>query len=277
MAGDNITLHDLKNEIIGIKTELKNFIEASEVRISLKIEELKNRVKHLENENALLKDNVEKLERNQRKNNLVIFGLKPVANKTLQNFVIEELDKLLDVTLHTDNINNLFSLGSSEDSPIKLELCSYITKQNILSKVKKLKNTGVSISHDFTELQRAEYRALKPFLLQAKKQYDNCFIRNGKLFIDNTPYTLLELQENQILTGKQRADSAPPTPTQTNNQLKNEIQQDKNQEKDEPNSSNNIAAASTLSTPKTSLNGKSKPPTNNKLQRTTRTRSTNKQ
>lgn len=62
-------------EIVGNREELKNSIEASEVRVFLENESLNNKVKQLEKENTELKNKVKILERDNIKNKLVIFGI----------------------------------------------------------------------------------------------------------------------------------------------------------------------------------------------------------
>lgn len=62
---DNYTT--LLEEIKTNRTELKHFIEASETRVLLKIEELHSRIKELEKENKQLKQKLEVVERNQKK------------------------------------------------------------------------------------------------------------------------------------------------------------------------------------------------------------------
>lgn len=58
---------ELKTEL---KAEFKSIIEASEARILLKIEDVKQRVSILEKENTNLKNKIESLERANRKNNI---------------------------------------------------------------------------------------------------------------------------------------------------------------------------------------------------------------
>lgn len=56
-----IPLKEVLHNVLNVKTELKIFIEAREVRLALKLEELKNRIKTLENENNKLKTEIENL------------------------------------------------------------------------------------------------------------------------------------------------------------------------------------------------------------------------
>lgn len=56
---NEISLKEILNKLIDIKAELKKFIEASKDRLSLNIEEFRNKVNKLKNENIELKNKVE--------------------------------------------------------------------------------------------------------------------------------------------------------------------------------------------------------------------------
>lgn len=75
VENENMTFKQLYEKIIESNTELKNLIDTSEIRLLLQKESLKNILRNLEEENIDLKRKVESLERNNRKNNLLIFCL----------------------------------------------------------------------------------------------------------------------------------------------------------------------------------------------------------
>lgn len=72
----NDQLQILYNEIVNSKIELKTVIEASEARLLMTVESLNEKIRHLEKENQNLKSKVEILERNSKKNGILVFGLK---------------------------------------------------------------------------------------------------------------------------------------------------------------------------------------------------------
>ncbi|KAJ8933179.1 hypothetical protein NQ318_006473, partial [Aromia moschata] len=74
----NITNELILEEIKKSKQELKASIEAVEVKVLLKIEEVNRRINSLEQKNKNLEDKLENIERTQRKNNIIIFGMQNV-------------------------------------------------------------------------------------------------------------------------------------------------------------------------------------------------------
>lgn len=149
-----ITNAKIYEEIIRSKSELKNIIEASETRLLLKVEELKSRLNILEKENLFLKNKLENLENTNKKNNIIVYGLRTPEHKITPEYICEKLNLLLSVDLKESDINNAYCLGVSETSPVKVELISYIKKLNILQNGYKLKGTKVFIAHDLTFKQR---------------------------------------------------------------------------------------------------------------------------
>lgn len=210
-----LTLNDVYEQLINTKNELKNFMEASEVRILIRIEELNNRLKAVEKENKKLKEKLEKAEQSNKKNNLIVFGLKLLTQTNLITVVCSELNRLLDINLVVSDFNDIYVLGKSEAAPIKLELISYQHKILILQNAKKLKGTNIFISHDLTEAQREENRNLRETLKRLKENTsENCYIRKQKIYISNTPYTIDEIEQLEGIE-RTKSDSAPPTPTIT--------------------------------------------------------------
>lgn len=120
---DKITLKELMKEIVNGKTELKNFMEAIEVRLYLLLEEQKNKITKLQNENSELRAKIEILERNQKKNNIVVFGLKLKQKERLLESTHQKLNSLLGIQLSLSDISNAYFLGNPEAKcPLKVEL-----------------------------------------------------------------------------------------------------------------------------------------------------------
>lgn len=171
----------LFEEIVSSKKEVKNSIAASESRVLLELHTLRSKVASLSEENEKLKKRVETAERNSRRNNLIIFGLtKPSAGDPL-DYIREKIHLLLGITVTESDINDYYTLGKSDNSPIKIEFLSNLKKREIFLNAKKLKGTGVSIAHDLTVTQREELRILKTFLLQARGDgTEKSYIRGNK-------------------------------------------------------------------------------------------------
>ncbi|KAK9891873.1 hypothetical protein WA026_017359 [Henosepilachna vigintioctopunctata] len=152
----DITLRKIYEEIISSKQEIKNTIADSEARLLLEIQELKIRVNALEEENSELKNNIEFAERKLNRKNLVIFGLKKSGAEISLSYVCKELNRLLDVEIAESDVSDCFPLGNGQNCPVKIELLTNIKKRQIFSNLRKLKGTGIAVSHDLTRKQREE-------------------------------------------------------------------------------------------------------------------------
>ncbi|CAH1112580.1 unnamed protein product [Psylliodes chrysocephalus] len=107
----------------------------------MKIVGLNNKVSDLE-ENQELKKHVKLLELNQKKNNLLIFGIdKPIKERSIA-YVCAEIGQRLGNNLIKSDINDLYSLGKLSNIPLKVEIVAYHKKLLILKNCTKLKNTS---------------------------------------------------------------------------------------------------------------------------------------
>lgn len=75
MPGENKTINQLYDEILKNRNEIKHFIEANEVRLTLRIEEVRSTISTLERENFELRGEVEFLKRSLIRRNIIIHGL----------------------------------------------------------------------------------------------------------------------------------------------------------------------------------------------------------
>lgn len=194
----DITLKQLYEEIINSKEEVKSSISATETRLTQELKLLKNRIDQLEKENSDLKEKLEYVDRENRKNNIIIFGLNKSVKETTPQLICEELHRVLNVELKESDIDNCYKLGKTEDSPIKVELISNLKKKVIFSKVKQLKDTPLSISNDLTGKQREELKILRANLLKARTNSTRkSYIRGNRLVVGTREYTLKELINNE--------------------------------------------------------------------------------
>ncbi|KAJ8982402.1 hypothetical protein NQ317_017204 [Molorchus minor] len=197
------------------EVRLKNTIEASEVRLLLKIEELNHKIISLENENLLLKNKVEELDRNSRQKNIIIFGLNKKTDEIAPEYICQELKTLLDVNVTASSISNIYSLGKAENSPIKVELVSYMKKREILQHCYRLKGTNITIAHDLTPQQREEHRVLRNYQKKIRENNSGTsYIKRGKIYINNVGYTCEEIGEieDDVYREQNTGNSAPSTP-----------------------------------------------------------------
>ncbi|KAG5867040.1 hypothetical protein JTB14_008339 [Gonioctena quinquepunctata] len=222
-------IKNLREEVIKNRTEIKSSIEARETRLLLEIEEMKQKVNNLETENQILTNKVEILEMNSEKNNILIFGLESSEDISATS-VTKKLKTLLDVNVNEADLNNLYRLNKSEKPPVKIEFICHLKKTEILKQTKKLKGTGIAISHDLTFKQRREQKILKTFLNRARENpADQSYIKGNKLYVNSKAYTVEELQE--ISYSEERSEdrntySAPATPNTRNSENELEVTED---------------------------------------------------
>ncbi|KAG5865271.1 hypothetical protein JTB14_006491 [Gonioctena quinquepunctata] len=199
------------------KQELKSLIEAVEVRITLKVEEINRRLNKLEKENKLIQERTENIERKIKENNIVIFGLKHPGQNITIDFISRKLERLVGIEVQAADLNNFYTLGKTESCPIKIEFISFLKKNEILRYMKKLKRTSISIANDMTFKQREDSKILRKHLNLARQDnIVNCFINNNKLFVNNQIYSVKDLSgtgEFLDIEEKSASNSALDTPT----------------------------------------------------------------
>lgn len=227
----------LLDEIIKNRNEIKNTIETSEARLTQKIEEDKNRLIRLEKENLILKEEIEILKRNNKKNNIIIFGIRHQRTSLTIKFLIQKLKELLGVDLNEFDISDFYTLGNTEESPIKIEFTTYLKKKLILHNCHKLKDTNISINHDLTSKQREDNKLLRKHLQLAKKdKNETCYIRKDVLYVNDKCYTiedLLELENQEDSEGiKTNSASVTPNPPNTSIQSKYQSEEKKLEKED---------------------------------------------
>lgn len=234
---EQVSLKQLLEEIRDTRKEVKNCISATETRLLLEIQHLKNKNVALEEENNCLKEKLERTERWCRKNNIVIFGLRRESDLTA-DFLCRELNRLLNVCIDASQISDFYTLGKGENSPVKVEFCSYQNKKLIFEHVKSLKGTDVSVSNDLTVQQRQEINKLKAYLVKARaNSTEKSFIRGNRLFVGQRTYTLEELEGPEEET---KSNSAPNTPTITSNVIFEKDESNTNELKSESGLSNKL-------------------------------------
>ncbi|KAG5878330.1 hypothetical protein JTB14_035257 [Gonioctena quinquepunctata] len=126
------------------------------------------------------------------------------------------MKNLLHIQLVESDFNNIYPLGNTYRSPVKVEFTSYLKKIEVLRSTKNLKGTSISIAHDLTEQQRIEFKILRKHFHAAKQDKNNtCYIRNNRLHVNNrifTPSDLENLEEGFEHIHQNKPQSDPGTP-----------------------------------------------------------------
>ncbi|KAG5894853.1 hypothetical protein JTB14_023702 [Gonioctena quinquepunctata] len=214
MSGAEISNNLLLAEIQKENEELKLALQATEVKLTLKIEEINHRLIQVERENEEQKSRVEILER--KKNSILIFGFERKELYITVESIIMLMKNLLHIELVESDFNNIFPLGNTYKSPVKVEFTSFLKKIGVLRSTKNLKGTLISIAHDLTEHQRIEFKILRMHLHTAKQDKNNtCYIRNNRFHVKNrifTPSDLKNLREGFEHIHQNKPQSDPGTP-----------------------------------------------------------------
>lgn len=224
--------------------DIKEHIDKEIYEIKKTFEEnLERKNSEWENKYLQLKNDYEKLEKELKKNNIVIFGLDSAA-QDLGTFAINSLNHHLGLNLTLSDINNVYAFGKqSSKKPIIVKFISYLRKQEVLRNSKKLKGTGISVAEDLSLDERKENKILRQHLIKARKQKLNATIKNRKLIVNGQKYTAQQLAEeeeedisseentvNNEVAQTSRSNSAPSTPNINRSQYQKEQEEQKENE-----------------------------------------------
>lgn len=191
-----------KNPGPAFSKEQEKFLEAMSDKITATIRqvvgELSDRLEKneksleaLRTENTSLHNRLTHLERQARRNNIVIFGvsanMQPEA--ALQKIATERLG-----LNESPQIESAFRIGRhAEKRPILVKLCSQQDKQNIMNNVRKLKGTRIVITDDLTPEEQATRRTILGAAWAAKDKGIVCKVRRTGLLVNDQIVPVAEL------------------------------------------------------------------------------------
>lgn len=187
---EDMTVQELYSKLVVHTTEqtelLKQEISTSISGVSLSVSQSQQEVKLLQNRCLLL-------ERNLRRNNVVIFGMNLITDNLLHE-TLKTLNRYLKTSFVASDINNIRRIGKGQQTPVVLEFVSYLRKRSVFENVKNLKGTGISVGNDLCKEDRESNKVLVQYLKKAKAENIKAYIKGGKLMIDGKAYTVAELQ-----------------------------------------------------------------------------------
>lgn len=129
-------INKLAAQISQSKEELSSIISQSEARLLLTLQDLKDRVQFLEQENDFLKTKLEKIDRTNRANNIVVFGFQKEPKEISLEFVLQKLNGYLETHILKEDLNSVICLGKHKNCPVKVEFLSNLKKQEVQRNVK---------------------------------------------------------------------------------------------------------------------------------------------
>lgn len=188
-------LTEIKTLICDKNEVLSNKIDNLYLDLTTTIKALNNKVTVLEIENKSLKSRVESLEKNRRKNNIVLFGLKTDENRNASEFVAQKLGDLLQISVTKNEINNVYRVPSknSDINPIIVEFVNFNKKLEVFKNCRKLKGTSISISNDLSKEEREINRVLVRNLKEARDKGLSAKIKNNLLYVQEESFTYEQL------------------------------------------------------------------------------------
>ena len=179
--GENspVTLKDLEKLSQSFKVEIQDAI--SQEFQSVK-SETTNRIKYLESA-------TERLERNEKKNNVIIVGLQEqdFEGFAQRDKIIEDLSNRLKVPkIDYDYAVRVGKKIPNQDRRLLVRFVRHRDKMSIMAAARQLEGTKIYINHDLT-LQQRKYQALlrrkKADILKIYPQA-KCRIQQGKMIVD---------------------------------------------------------------------------------------------
>lgn len=178
----------LKKHCDTVCSEIRDEVRA----LKSELESSKNKIKELE-------EKVSQLDKKLRKKNLILYGL-TAENTELEKKVLETLNGKLKVELEERDIGNIHKLGRDKNSPVLIEFNSFKKRKDTLSQTYKLKETGLSISPDYTQVEREERRILVQCMRESRSKGKQAFIKGNILTIDHQRYSAAEILEERNRT-----------------------------------------------------------------------------
>ena len=169
-----ITLREIqteKNQLVNEVQQLKKVIEGKDERIcvlegkvhdiqcenekqSSSSESLSRKLERQENHISALEQSEEQMQQYSRRNCIRIFGIREEQAENTDDIVCRLAREKLEVNIKKEDIDRSHRVGrksTTKPRGIIVKLVSYRTRQEIMSKRRKLKNTGLSIHEELTK------------------------------------------------------------------------------------------------------------------------------
>lgn len=187
----------LNEKTAEIRNEFTQQIENIKKEIHSVVTSCQEKNRELENKNKELQQRVIHLERRTRKNNLVLFGIKQDTELNLLQSVIEIFRSPLEVNVEESDLSHVYRINNK--NIVVVEFISYQKKLLVFDNARKLKGTGISISTDQCLEDREQHKLLLKHREIARGKGQTAYIKTGKLYISNKPYTAEELKRQEEL------------------------------------------------------------------------------
>uniref|UniRef100_A0A2A4J436 Endonuclease-reverse transcriptase n=1 Tax=Heliothis virescens TaxID=7102 RepID=A0A2A4J436_HELVI len=167
-----------------------NLITANTEKIMLSIDEklipLLEENKNLKKEIEVLNQKINTLEDMNKKNNIIIHGLKETDTNYSQLYNnIKQLLQKIDVNIENFDINRMYRIGKKTPEKVRPVLISFTTynKKIELLRNKKKMTENTYITEDYSKETLQKRKELLPQLKEEREKGNEAYIRNNKLII----------------------------------------------------------------------------------------------
>jgi hypothetical protein len=109
------------------------------------------------------------MERQMKRKNLIFYGIKHDSRTKAEEAVKDVIEGNMEVKLREYDIDNIFTLGKKENSPICVQLTTEIKAWQILKESKKLKGTGLGVARDLPKEMKEVEKKYVEQLKDARK------------------------------------------------------------------------------------------------------------
>ncbi|KAK4884836.1 hypothetical protein RN001_001107 [Aquatica leii] len=152
---------------------------------------------------AVQEKRISMLEREVRKKNIVIKGIKDNEQENEKetqekvNAVIQKTGINFNITEELDEARRIGKYNEGKTRPIMIKLMKESTKMNILKNAKTLRGTDIWIDEDYPKEVQEERRRLIPYMKEARNKGYKALIRYDKLIINNETYRTKDLEKDE--------------------------------------------------------------------------------
>lgn len=176
-------------------------IDANMKSMTLKLDSVMLEMKELKGENKRLKEKVDEqgeridsLEREVRKKNLVIRGIKDKEgekdSETEEKIsaIIQKIGVNFDTKEDLDEVRRIGKYNPQKIRPVLIKLSRESTRGKILRNTKALKGSDIWIDEDYPKQVQEERRRLIPHMKEARERGYRARLRYNKLIVNGVIY-----------------------------------------------------------------------------------------
>lgn len=223
-----------------------------------KLKDQDSKIKRLEELNRKLVLQIDRVEQETKVNNVIFSNIeesKLESPKLSMKKVLHTLNQHMRVRTRPGDISIALRMESSSNAtevrPIVVRFNSFEHKMRVLEGEKKLRNSKIKISADYSELVKRRRDELLPFLLEKRALGHDTFIYYDKLMVDGVKFSLEDLQAEK--RGRGKSDLDPTTSTSITDKDPTTEEKDGEKQKREPSIDWRVEVPATTQDPTTEM------------------------